>query len=66
MIIWIKRLLGLNNIHWIDNTEKVLPHLEGEKYLLVETAGDSPMLFTEAQYVIAKRRARQTLIDPQS
>jgi len=53
----IKRLLGLNIIEWVDNTEKGTDHLEPDEYLLVESKEEGQMFFTKAELKRPKGRA---------
>lgn len=53
----LKRLLGLNIIEWVDNTDQHTPHLEADKYLLVESNSVGPILLTKSQIRIARDRA---------
>ena len=53
----LKRLLGLNIIEWVDNTEKEYDHLEPDQYLLVESKEEGQMLFTKSELRRPKGRA---------
>jgi len=65
MIRNIKRLLGLDNVEYVDNTNKEYNWLEGNKYLLVESSELPIMLFTESQIKIAQKRAQKNKEDIQ-
>jgi hypothetical protein len=43
----IKKLLRMDNVEWVENTEKKYPLMESDEYLLVQTGGEDPMLFTK-------------------
>lgn len=37
----------MDNVEWVENTEKKYPLMESDEYLLVQTGGEDPMLFTK-------------------
>lgn len=53
----VKKILGLNIIKWVDNTQKKYAHLESSRYLLVENRKLGPLLFTTSQITRARSRA---------
>ena len=57
MLKSLKRILNLNIVEWVDNTQKEYAHLESDQYFLVESSTEGPMLFTKHQVVAAKNRA---------
>jgi len=57
MLKSLKRILNLDIVEWIDNTQKEYAHLESDQYFLVESFAEGPMLFTKHQVVAAKKRA---------
>lgn len=57
----IKRLLGLNIIEWVVNSEKEFDHLEPDEYLLVESKDEGQMFFTKSELKRPKSRvSKQT------
>jgi hypothetical protein len=63
MLKKLKRIFNLNIIQWVDNTNIEYTHLESEKYLLVESSTEGPLLFTKSQVKIAKERAEKQTED---
>ena len=57
MLKSLKRILNLNIVEWVDNTQKEHAHLEADQYFLVESSTEGPMLFTKHQVAAAKKRA---------
>ena len=65
MIKKLKRLLGINIVEWVDNTEKKYEWLEAKKFLQVESATEGQLLFTPSQVKIAKACAQRNQEDIQ-
>ena len=63
MLKSLKRILNLNIAQWVDNTQKEYAHLEADKYFLVETSTDGPLLFTQHQVTAASKRAAKNKED---
>jgi hypothetical protein len=59
----LKKLLRMDNVECITNTAQKHPTLEADSYLLVQTSGMEPMMFTASQVEIAKNRAKKNTED---
>jgi hypothetical protein len=59
MIKIIKKLLRMDNIQWVKNTQIEYDHLESDKYLLVHNYKEGPLLFTPNQVDAARVRANK-------
>jgi len=57
MLKSLKRILNLNIVEWVNNTQKEYAHLEADQYFLVESSTEGSMLFTKHQVIAAKKRA---------
>lgn len=53
----IKKVLRFDNVEYVKNTNQEHPDLEADVYLLVQTGGEEPMLFTKHQVEQAQKRA---------
>ena len=59
MIKAIKKLLRMDNIQWVKNTQIEYSHLESDKYLLVHNSKEGSLLFTPSQVDAARLRANK-------
>ena len=53
----LKNIFRVDNVEFINNTEQDHPEMEADEYLLVQTGGEDPMLFTKYQVKQAQKRA---------